>query len=291
MAPGPSLDDVDDVTLQDLATPLISSTSEHRPLLIPFNPKDIPCYVKPLPPNLGPVELAYLKERGGFSIPEDSFRDGLIQVYIEYVYPHLPCLDLNALVTGIDNTTGSISLIVLHAVMFAGLAFVGMCHISSAGFSTRKATQTRFFEKVRLLYEFDCEPDRVALVQALLLMTLHSHPLHEQKDMWYWTGRAISEAYSCGLHRAANPSDMTAQEAALRKKLWWCVFVRDRLVALGMRRGMQVTVAYDAPMLTRDDFDSFLLSLGLADGSFARDMEKQRRLSTIFIATAKLCIA
>jgi len=71
--------------------------------------------------------------------------------------------------------------------------------------------------------------------------------------------------------------------------------MRDRLVALGMRRPTRVKDEdYDVPMLTEDDFeiaavpeDSTIIPL---DCTLARDLEAQRALAQMCIAKAKLCL-
>jgi len=71
--------------------------------------------------------------------------------------------------------------------------------------------------------------------------------------------------------------------------------MRDRLVALGMRRPTRVKDEdYDVPMLTEDDFEIEAIpdniSIIPADCSLVRDVETQRKLAQMCIAKAKLCL-
>lgn len=145
------------------------------------------------------------------------------------------------------------------------------------------------------MYDFDYEVDRVALVQALLLMTYWYETPDDQKDTWHWMGVAISLAHTIGLHRNPEKSNMEPQKKKLWKRIWWSCFMRDRLVALGMRRPTRVKDEdYDVPMLTEDDFEVQPLSENITiipmDCTLVRDVEAQRQLAQMCIAKAKLCL-
>src|SRR3954447_52474 len=104
--------------------------------------------------------------------------------------------------------------------------------------------------------------DRVSLVQALLLMTYWYETPDDQKDTWHWMGVAISLAHTIGLHRDPANSNMEPNRKKLWKRIWWSTFMRDRLVALGMRRPTRVKDEdYDVPMLTEEDFETEVLPL------------------------------
>lgn len=148
---------------------------------------------------------------------------------------------------------------------------------------------------MQVLYDFDYEIDRVALVQSLLLMTYWYETPDDQKDTWHWMGVAISLAHTIGLHRNPEKSNMEPQKKKLWKRIWWSCFMRDRLVALGMRRPTRVKDEdYDVPMLTEDDFEVQALSDDIkiisSECTLIRDVEAQRQLAQMCIAKAKLCL-
>ena len=71
--------------------------------------------------------------------------------------------------------------------------------------------------------------------------------------------------------------------------------MRDRLIALGMRRPTRIkTEDFDVPMLTLDDFELVAIpetvSCVPADCHLARDVDKQRDLAIMCIEKAKLCL-
>lgn len=147
---------------------------------------------------------------------------------------------------------------------------------------------------MQVLYDFDYEVDRVSLVQSLLLMTYWYETPDDQKDTWHWMGVAISLAHTIGMHRNPETSNMEPNKKKLWKRIWWSCFMRDRLVALGMRRPTRVKDEdYDVPMLTEDDFEIGPISDSitiLPKDSVMRDVSAQRELAHMCIAKAKLCL-
>jgi len=145
------------------------------------------------------------------------------------------------------------------------------------------------------LYDFDYESDRVSLVQALLLLTYYYETPDDQKDTWHWMGVATSVAHTIGLHRNPERSNMDGKRTKLWKRIWWSTYMRDRLIALGMRRPTRIkTEDYDVPMMTLDDFEIMAIPDSITcispDCTIARDVEKQKELAIMCIEKAKLCL-
>ena len=243
-------------------------------------------------------DVAHLSRKGALAIPPQEFRNELLRAYIEFVHPYMPLIELHELLSIVNlgtGETGKISLLLFQAIMFAGVAFVDMSYLTKAGYPTRKSARKAFYLKARALYDFDYESDRVAIVQALLLMTYWYETPDDQKDTWHWMGVAISLAHTIGLHRNPANSVMSPQKQKLWKRIWWSCFMRDRLVALGMRRPTRIKDAdFDVPMLTLDDFEIKELehenNVVSQRCRMIRDLRMQENLSHLCIAKAKLCL-
>ncbi|KAL8418278.1 hypothetical protein RB594_001766 [Gaeumannomyces avenae] len=258
----------------------------------------LPAFVKPLPGKLTSDDVKYLHAKGALSLPELGLQNALLQAYVEFVHPYMPLIELHDFLNAIhsrDGLCGQISLFLYHAVMFAATAFVDIRHLQEAGYPTRKAARKFYFAKTRLLYDFDYESDRLVLVQALLLMTYWYETPDDQKDTWHWMGVAISLAHTIGLHRNPGNTNMAPRKQRLWKRIWWSCFMRDRLVALGMRRPTRIKDEdFDVPMLVETDFELEALSdenqLLSADCAVVRDLGMQRELAELCIQKAKLCV-
>jgi len=145
------------------------------------------------------------------------------------------------------------------------------------------------------LYDFDYESDRVVLVQGLLLKTFWYESPDDQKDTWHWMGVAISLAHTIGLHRNPTASNMPPKKQKLWKRIWWSCFMRDRLIALGMRRPTRIKDEdFDVPMLEKTDFDIECLpddnTVVTPDCAVMRDLSVQEDLAELCVAKAHLCI-
>jgi len=129
----------------------------------------------------------------------------------------------------------------------------------------------------------------------LLLMTYWYETPDDQKDTWHWMGVSLSLAHTIGLHRNPEQSNMDLKKQRLWKRIWWSCFMRDRLIALGMRRPTRIkNEDCDVPMLVLDDFDTEPLPaelIRMLGGCPAvRDSAKRLKLAKMCIAKAKLCL-
>ncbi|KAK4547409.1 hypothetical protein LTR36_001065 [Oleoguttula mirabilis] len=268
-------------------------------LLSPISPSySLPLYVKPLPARLTCDDILYLEQKGALTIPAVPLRDELLRCYAEFVHPYMPLLNIHELVGAIDrnNGTQSVSLLLFQAIMFTGVATADMKYLNAAGYGTRRDARREFFAKTRLLYDFDIEVDRISLIQALLHMTYWYETPDDQKDSHHWMGIAVSLSHTIGLHRNPQKSaSMDLPRQRLWKRIWWSTYMRDRLVALGMRRPTRIKDEdFDVPMLELCDFELEILPEGPscipAECTILRDAEKQRQLAIMCIEKAKLCI-
>ncbi|KAH6892084.1 fungal-specific transcription factor domain-containing protein [Thelonectria olida] len=274
------------------STQFLSSLDE------PESPSKLPSFLRPLPTKIAAEDIKYLHVKGALSVPALPLQNALLQAYVEFVHPYMPLMDLGSflgIISGRDGRNGQISLFLYQAVMFAGSAFVDMKYLREGGYTTRKAARKSFFQKTRLLYDFDYESDRLILVQALLLMTYWYETPDDQKDTWHWMGVAISLAHTIGLHRNPGSTSMAPSKQKLWKRIWWSCFMRDRLIALGMRRPTRIKDEdFDVPMLDESDFEIEMLpednTVIPASCTLVRDLDMQRELATMCIAKAQLCV-
>lgn len=283
--------------------PLHHVTTQIQQLLDPSfaspRPGDVllPDYIRGLPTRLQPEDVDYLAMKGALTIPDVPLRNELIKSYVHYVHTYMPLLDLEDFLQTIHHNDGinRLSLLLFQAVMFAGTAFIDLQHLQAAGYASRKAARKAFFQRARLLYDFDYEVDRISLVQSLLLMTYWYETPDDQKDTWHWMGVSLSLAHTIGLHRDPGNSRMDLRRQRMWKRIWWSTYTRDRLIALGMRRPMRVKDDdCDVPMLTLDDFDFHPLAPEIVamvgHSEVLCNVEHQRELALMFIEKAKLCL-
>lgn len=117
----------------------------------------------------------------------------------------------------------------------------------------------------------------------------------DQKDTWHWMGVAISLAHTIGLHRNPINANMTPSKRKLWKRIWWSCFMRDRLIALGMRRPTRIKDEdFDVPMLEESDFEIDVLSDEIQvlppECTVLRDTGMQEELAQMCVQKARLCV-
>ncbi|KAL3494218.1 fungal-specific transcription factor domain-containing protein [Aspergillus germanicus] len=294
MAPNPSVPST---------LPLSHVTSQIQQLLDPTfgSPQSsgivLPDYIRGLPARLQKEDIDYLAMKGALTVPDVSLRNELLKAYVHYVHTYMPLLDLEDFLQTVVQNDGirRMSLLLFQAVMFAGTAFIDLKHLHAAGYPTRKAARKAFFQRARLLYDFDYEVDRISLVQSLLLMTYWYETPDDQKDTWHWMGVSLSLAHTIGLHRDPANSRMDIRRQRMWKRIWWSTYTRDRLIALGMRRPMRVKDDdCDVPMLTLEDFEFHPFSPEIVNmvgnSEILQSVSHQRELASMFIEKAKLCL-
>ncbi|KAL2827645.1 fungal-specific transcription factor domain-containing protein [Aspergillus pseudoustus] len=291
-------------SMQSSTLPLSHVTSQIQQLLDPTfggSPQSsgiiLPDYIRGLPARLQKEDIDYLAMKGALTVPDVSLRNELLKAYVHYVHTYMPLLDLEDFLQTVVQNDGirRMSLLLFQAVMFAGTAFIDLKHLHAAGYPTRKAARKAFFQRARLLYDFDYEVDRISLVQSLLLMTYWYETPDDQKDTWHWMGVSLSLAHTIGLHRDPANSRMDVRRQRMWKRIWWSTYTRDRLIALGMRRPMRVKDDdCDVPMLTLDDFEFHPFSPEIVnmvgDSEILQSVSHQRELASMFIEKAKLCL-
>ncbi|KAK4127794.1 hypothetical protein N657DRAFT_631546 [Parathielavia appendiculata] len=275
----------------DLLHPLLRTALEQAA-------SEWPAFIKPIPDRILAEDRRYLVQKQVFALPSLRLQNALLAAYVEYVHPYMPLLELLDFLNVVNDrsgTAGKISLFLYHAVMFAATAFVDEGLLKEAGYDSRRDARRAFFTRTRLLYDFDYETDRLILVQGILLMTYWYETPDDQKDTWHWMGVAISLAHTIGLHRDPAKTPMIPRKQKLWKRVWWSCLMRDRLVALGMRRPTRIkSEDFDVPPLNEADFEIEALPednklLG-PECALVRDIDMQRKLAVMCIEKAKLCM-
>lgn len=116
-------------------------------------PPPLPSWVKPLPDRIEVDDVDFLWRKGALTIPDNPLRDELLGCFIEWVYPWTPMIDISDFLRTIsreDGTAGKLSLLVIQAIMFAGVGFADLAILQQAGFQTHKDAKKHFFRKTKV---------------------------------------------------------------------------------------------------------------------------------------------
>lgn len=207
--------------------------------------------------SLDLVELEILKLRGAFLLPGSELAHDLIELYFEHVHPLMPVINRTEFMRKFNDPNDSPSLMLLQAVLLCGLRVLNNPLLFDNRGLSDLASLT-FFRRAKALYETNYESDPVSIVQTVLLIGLYwEGPEDVTRNSFYWTRVGVGLAQGFGFHRdiSSSPS-LTSSEKKIWRRIWWCLFEKDRNVAIAFGRPATIDLTdCDVPMLTMDDFD------------------------------------
>ena len=255
----------------------------------------LPVFIAPISGLISGDDMDYLARKGAFTVPQPDLQTEILRAYMCSVQPFQPMLEANHFITAVlDNDAGgNISLLLFQAVMFAGLHSLRSDIVLRLGFRSPKQAREVFFNRVRLLYDFNTEPDSAAVLQSLILMSSwysKTSKWNERRHTWHWTGLAYDLARDIGLHREPKTRYASDRICSFRRRLWWSLYIRDRMIALGTRRPMRIRDdEFDVAMLTLEDFDLEPIDPAHQESIALPDLQENTTLALMCVELAKLC--
>ncbi|OBA21799.1 hypothetical protein METBIDRAFT_39216 [Metschnikowia bicuspidata var. bicuspidata NRRL YB-4993] len=207
--------------------------------------------------HLDAVELEILKLRGAFLLPAADLAADLVNLYFEHVHPLMPVINRTEFMAKYSDPADSPSLMLLHAVLLCGSRVSKNPLLFDSNNLSDLASLT-FFRRAKALYDTNYESDPVSILQTVLLIgSFWEGPEDVTRNSYYWTRVGVGLAQGFGFHRdiSASPT-VAASEKKIWRRIWWCLFEKDRNVAIAFGRPTTIDLAdSDAPMLTLDDFN------------------------------------
>ncbi|KIW85455.1 hypothetical protein Z517_00845 [Fonsecaea pedrosoi CBS 271.37] len=194
---------------------------------------ELPGYVQPAPGWLWTDEFQYLISRGAFRMPPPPLLRELISSYVEWVHPVCPIVEtrvVNSVLALSDHP--KISLLLLQALIYAGSVFIEEGKLRLFGLADRFTAQTVFFERVKLLFDFNYECDRLCLLQTTILMSFSQDWSRPLKDSRYYLNLAHSIALLMGLSEEDTYAKYRPDINHRLRRIWWSLYCRDKFVAI-----------------------------------------------------------
>ncbi|KAL2828811.1 hypothetical protein BJY01DRAFT_255256 [Aspergillus pseudoustus] len=192
--------------------------------------------------DIPPEDTQYLNLKGCFQVPSGATLDEFVRTYFLYVHPCLPIINeaefwqiyYHQSTPGTDES--GISLFTFQAMLFASCSFVSSKAIKSAGFADTRTARNALYTRAKLLYDLGCEKSILSTTQGSLLLTYQSSSMDLHAGS-LWLSIAIQNAIVYGaLHPTPHP-----KQDNVKGRIWWSILLRDRIIALGLRRHPQIT--------------------------------------------------
>ncbi|ODV69365.1 hypothetical protein HYPBUDRAFT_159279 [Hyphopichia burtonii NRRL Y-1933] len=215
--------------------------------------------------SLDLVELEILKLRGAFLLPSKDLATNLVNSYFEHVHPLMPVINRTEFMSKFNDPKDNPSLMLLQAVLLCGCRVSQNPLVLDSKGSNNLACLT-FFRRAKALYETNYESDPVSIIQTVILIGSYwEGPEDVTRNSFYWTRVAVSLAQGFGFQRDINNApDLSSSEKKIWRRIWWCLFEKDRNVAIAFGRPNVIDLNdCDVPMLTLDDFNEDDPELGI----------------------------
>lgn len=203
------------------------------------------------------VELEILKMRGAFLLPPHELALDLVNLYFEHVHPLMPVINRTEFMAQFLDPNDSPSLMLLQAVLLCGSRVSKNPLLFDSKGLSNLALLT-FFRRAKALYETNYESDPILIIHTVILIGSYwEGPEDVTRNSFYWTRVGVGLAQGFGLQRdISNSPTLTATEKKIWRRTWWCLFEKDRNVAIAFGRPPTIDLTdCDVPMLTMEDFD------------------------------------
>ncbi|KAI9375972.1 hypothetical protein BJX61DRAFT_539288 [Aspergillus egyptiacus] len=217
----------------------------------------LPGFIKPLHVQ-NAADLAILQQRSIFTLLP-RLQQVVLKTYEEFLHPLVPIVDLAQFRNAINGGSSEvrISLLLYHAVMFAGLSVVDGGIIQRLSHTTKLVAREMAYEKAKVLVDLEVEKDQAVLCQASILLA-HRTTHFNARACNIWSGNAISYAHNMKLYRT-DLTSWNSSEPNRRRILWWTVLMQECDVCMYTGQPPRVW-PQDTPMLSLRDF-------GMEEGS------------------------
>lgn len=214
-----------------------------------FLPSDLSeSVLKDVVTTIDDKELAILKMRGAFILPEESVCKAFIEAYFTHLHPLMPVLNRTQFLAEYSQLKNPPSLLLLQCVLLGGSLFC---------LEKEENISHTIFVRAKALYDANTEKDPLAIVQSLMILSwFWDGPEDVTRNSFYWSRLAITVAQGFGFQvNLARDPNISLSRARLYRKVWWCLFIKDRTLAVGFGRSTVIDlVDCDVPMLSADDF-------------------------------------
>jgi hypothetical protein len=203
--------------------------------------------------------LQYLRAIGCFELPSPDLCGRLLEIFFTHVHPMLPIINRKIFLAQYYGMGDPPPLVVLHAVFLAAARYVDVSALIPTCLGRRDYCDIQH-GKLKALLDDDITFDRVAIIQASLLASLHWEGREGTNSAVHSLSLAVRVAQEMGLHRAFNEAQSREEDRESKTSqriLWWSVYTLDRFNAA--QEGIPLIINEidcDAPDLNDDDLKS-----------------------------------
>ncbi|KAG7419140.1 Cutinase transcription factor 1 alpha [Fusarium oxysporum f. sp. rapae] len=194
------------------------------------------------------------REKTGLAdLPSPDLVDRLIKVYFDRFHAFCPILGRKYFLASLEN--GTMSGTLLRSVLFVASLHCDAEVLHLMGYSTRWNGNNALYNKASAAFDADRESSRTHMILSSYLLHYWFGSPTVYRDCHWWLAAAIRSAQCTGYHRSTRNSKMSPEERSRWKRIWWCLYVRDRQIAISTGTPMVINDEdHDVEELADDDF-------------------------------------
>ncbi|KAM0083358.1 hypothetical protein ACKRZS_004420 [Fusarium odoratissimum] len=194
-----------------------------------------------------------LEKTGLADLPSPDLVDRLIKVYFDRFHAFCPILGKKYLLSSLDD--GAMSGTLLRSVLFVASLHCNPEVLHLMGYSTRWDANNALYNKASAAFDADRESSRTHMILSSYLLHYWFGSPTAYRDCHWWLAAAIRSAQCTGYHRSTKNSKMSPEERSRWKCIWWCLYVRDRQIAISTGTPMVINDEdHDVEELIEEDF-------------------------------------
>ncbi|KIL94259.1 hypothetical protein FAVG1_02822 [Fusarium avenaceum] len=186
-------------------------------------------------------------------LPSPELVNRLIEVYFDRFHAFCPIFERKYFFTSLHE--GKMSETLLRSVLFVASLHCDLEVLHLMGHSTRLDANHELFTKASASFDLDRESSRMHMILSSYLLHYWFGNPTAYRDCHWWLAAAIRSAQCTGYHRSTSNSQMPPEERRRWKCIWWCLYVRDRQIAISTGTPMVINdLDYDVEELVVQDF-------------------------------------
>ncbi|KAL3445137.1 fungal-specific transcription factor domain-containing protein [Aspergillus insuetus] len=198
-------------------------------------------------------DMQWLRAKGAFEYPAPQLLDGLVSAFVERFFPLYPIVHLDETLQQVKDRT--IPWILLHAICLVAANICPAPVLYQAGYTRREAREL-FYGRVKALFDFSYEVNKLVLLQTTILMGFSIGRPNEYWNFWSWHTTSVTIAEALGVHRSMAASQIPQRDKSLLRRLWWVIVLRDISGSSLIGRPFRIDLQQcDMEMVTIDDFE------------------------------------
>ncbi|GME53322.1 uncharacterized protein LTHEOB_9514 [Neofusicoccum parvum] len=141
----------------------------------------------------------FLVAKGVFDVPDAALTNALVQLYFDHIDPHIPVIHKTNFLEKYRN--GTAPPLLLNSVLFLGSHYADEQVISASRWPSGADMAQTFFDRARLIADFELEQDQITLIQSFVLLAQRWQNCTQERNPRYWMSRAINVGMAMGLFR------------------------------------------------------------------------------------------